>query len=114
MKKLNLRSITAIVAIAIASISYVLMSFGTEEKVQSQTLKYRYNLSSAAGLENSSNWTDVSDQPNPTGCEQDQPLPCLVEFSDEDFSNLEEFLDEYDNHTAIMGSGYVKATKPIL
>lgn len=44
MKKLNLRSITAIVAIAIASISYVLMSFGTEEKVEStQNLHWYFN-----------------------------------------------------------------------
>lgn len=46
MKKLNLRSITAIVAIAIASISYVLMSFGTEEKVEStQNLHWYFHES---------------------------------------------------------------------
>lgn len=102
-----------LVALVIALGTFTLMSFGEKNKKEPTTLKYRYDLSSPTGIDNPLNWTEVSSEPNPQGCQQNQPLPCLVEFTDEEFEDLNAFLEDYDNATAIMGSGHVTATKPI-
>ncbi|MCX2584335.1 hypothetical protein [Pedobacter sp. MR22-3] len=77
------------IAIALGGTLFLTESAFTAPKTV--TLKYRYNLNTATGISTASNWTDVSDQPNPSGCGGEE-IPCLVQFDSSEYSSITAFL----------------------
>lgn len=95
---------------AIMGISLIFSAFTTSK--EPETLQFRYNLDSEDGIENPGNWQDVSSVQNPTGCTQDQDLPCLIRFTTEEYDDLMDFLDQHPTADDIFDSEKVIATKP--
>jgi len=73
-------------------------------------LKYRYNGTNAAGTTTLANWTDVSSQPNPLGCDG-EGIPCLVEFRDDQYADMAAFIAAHNTPALIASSPYVTAEK---
>ncbi len=79
---------------------------------QQTQLKYRYLGTSPAGIDNPENWEDVSSEEDPgASCGTIGDLPCTVEFLSNEYSSIDDFLDNHDTVSEINGSGKVEATK---
>lgn len=105
---MNVRKLTfGLVALVGFGLAITLNAF-TADKVT--VLKYRYNGSNSAGTTTLANWSDVSDQPNPTGCDGEE-IPCLVEFRDDQYADMSAFIAAHNTPALIASSPYVTAEK---
>lgn len=73
-------------------------------------LKYRYTGSNASGTITPSNWNDISNETNPTGCVGTE-IPCIVQFYDNEYDDMTDFLASHTTPLAIAESGKVAAER---
>ncbi|KLT63912.1 hypothetical protein [Pedobacter sp. BMA] len=106
MKSFNLK---AGLAILIGfGLVVTLNAFTPSEKFT--TLKFRYNLNTETGINNPSNWTDVSNVSNPSGCGGDD-IPCLLQFDSSEYANLSAYLTANPTASDMDDSGKVISHK---
>jgi hypothetical protein len=105
LKKLSL----GLVALIGFGLTITLNTFATKKAV---TLKYRYNLNTENGINIASNWTNVSEQATPSGCEG-TAIPCLVEFENSEYTNLDAFLAANPTTEQMENSGKVASHKDL-
>ncbi|TKC10663.1 hypothetical protein FA048_10830 [Pedobacter polaris] len=74
-------------------------------------LKYRYIGTNEAGLTTLSNWTDVSTEENPTPCEAGDEIPCLVQFQDNEYDNIADFITTNDTKAEMYATSKVESSK---
>lgn len=91
----NLKSlIFGLAALCLAfGLVFSVSAFTTGTK-KSSTLTYRYNGNDEGGLHTAGNWSDVSNQEEPEGCEPGEEIPCFVQFDSSEYANIQIFIDE--------------------
>lgn len=74
-------------------------------------LAYQYTGSTDEGVMEPSNWTPITYQPTPTECDELGDLVCIVQFTDEQFDNIADFLNNQTDAEAVNNSTYAKRHK---
>jgi len=105
LKKLSL----GLVALVGFGLMITLNAFTTNKVT---TLKYRYNLNTETGINAVTNWTDVSNQSNPSGC-GGSDIPCLVQFESSEYANLSAYLSANPTADDMEDSGRVISHKDV-
>ncbi len=85
------------------------MSAFTPQK--STMLAYQYTGEDDEDVMNLSNWSAVPYEENPSTCDVEGRLVCIVQFKDTDFSNISDFLDNHTDATEVNKSPYVARYK---
>lgn len=99
-----------LVALVVAfGLVFSVVAFSPAKKTA--TLKYRYNGPDEAGLHTPGNWSDVSAQPNPEGCEPGEEIPCLIQFETPEYDDLQDFLDQNPTLQDMIDSETVQSYK---
>ena len=63
---------------------------------KTSTLKYRFIGTNSADLQDPSKWLDVSSEANPVPCETGSVLPCIVQFENNEYTDIEDFYTQHD------------------
>lgn len=75
------------------------------------TLTYRYNGPDEAGLTDPLNWSDLSEEEEPEGCEVGDELPCLVQFNDTEYDDIADFYTTHSTAPSMFASQKVLTRK---
>lgn len=62
------------------------------KNTHTDTLKYRFNGHNFQQLEDADKWDNISEEDEPEGCEPGTELPCIVEFDESTYADIEAFL----------------------
>lgn len=84
----------------------MLMAFGFSAFTNETTERYVYKNTSDLNINDVSSWELESNLPTPT-CENSFELPCVIEISEP----LEDFLQNHNTASSIMGSYAIVSTK---
>ncbi|RZK53174.1 MAG: hypothetical protein EOO91_18130 [Pedobacter sp.] len=101
--------IPALVIVVGLGIFFGASAFKANQKTT--TLKYRFTGTSTADLHNITKWEDVSAEPTPTPCETGTELPCLVEFQNSEFDNIQDFIDQNEEVSDMVATNRVISLK---
>jgi|GEM_PF-1900819 len=72
---------------------------------------YQYTLDTSDGVKISGNWTPITYVSNPTECESEGELACIVQFNTDDYANISAFLSAHADADAVNNSMYTKRHK---
>lgn len=82
-----------------------------KSKKEIVNLAYQYTGDDETGVMNSGNWTAITYNPSPSECESVGDLVCVVQFNDEQYSNITDFLGAFADAAAINSSDFAKRHK---
>jgi len=85
------------------------MSAFTPQK--STMLAYQYTGGDDKGVMILSNWTAIPYEENPSTCDAEGRLVCVVQFNGTDFNDISDFLDNHTDATEVNESRYVARYK---
>ncbi len=100
-----------VVAVVLAfGLVFSLSAFTLEDK-KIATLTYRYDGDDEAGLNVPGNWTNISQEEEPEGCEAGVEIPCLVQFDTTDYDDIADFLSENPTLQDMIDSDHIQSYK---
>lgn len=74
-------------------------------------LAYQYTGDDDSGVMTPGNWTPITYNPTPTECESIGELPCVVQFEEAQFADINAFLGNFPDADAVNSSLYTKRHK---
>ena len=74
------------------------------------TMRYQYNGTDALDVTDQNAWTDVSNT-NPSPCDEEAELPCIVEFESSEYTDIQAFLNDHPSLEDIMRAEELISTK---
>lgn len=95
----------------------LVMAFGLVFSVSAFTKKdpinlaYQYTGDDESNVMNAGSWTPITYNPSPTECDAEGDLVCVVQFRDDQFSDIEDFLSNYADADEVNLSTYAKRHK---
>lgn len=107
----NLKLILPALAIVLSlGIVFTTSAFSSADQ-KIQTLKYRFIGTSESDLTNPTKWQNVSEESNPESCEVGTELPCLVQFNDNEYSDIADYYSTHDTAAEMFSSLKVVSRK---
>lgn len=74
-------------------------------------LAYQYTGDDDSGVMDPGNWDTIPYEPAPTECDAEGELVCIVQFNDEQFDDISDFLGNFADADAVNTSSYAKRHK---
>lgn len=85
-----------------------------KNKKHTSDLAYQYDGDDDSGVMSPGSWTPVPYVENPTACEAEGELVCIVQFNETEFSDIADFLGNYANAAQVNASSYaVRHKEPV-
>ena len=110
---MNFKKISLGLAALIVAFGLVFsMSAFTEKK--STDLAYQYTGNDATGVVTPGNWTPIPYDENESACDAEGELVCIVQFNENEYSDITDFLGDYANAADVNDSDFtVRHKEPL-
>lgn len=81
---------------------------------KSADLAYQYTGNDASGVMTPGNWIPIPYDENESACDAEGELVCIVQFNENDYSDITDFLGDYANATDVNNSDFtVRHKEPL-
>ena len=74
------------------------------------TPRYQYTGTNQQDVTDKDAWNDVTNTP-PDSCDNEEELPCIVQFDSSDYTSIEAFLIDHPSFGEVMGAEELISTK---